>query len=597
MSLFPFRQTQKRLLLCFATLSCGGCSLTDILKGGVDTEYSLTRNAQDEATSDYLDSILEERIAEKIKTLSDEPETRERQEEYIEQSMSGDLLKALHAKGYYAARVTFSDAPPPFSGTYDIEYGPQFIISDITVTPADYLPHLNEELLQPQMPLDAETVLTAQSVLARNIEKGRCYFSLDVRNEVYLDAARAQGKVNFAVDAGKEGNFGTLAFSGNDSVKESYLRKLVKWREGDCFRREKIEDFKTALLQSGLFSRADAILPEAPAADGSIPVTIDLRERAHRSVSAGLTYYSDEGLGGLLGWEHRNFFGSAEKVKAALSLSMLKQSMELNFDKPYFIRKDQNLSVSTVLQRQDTDAYEEFGLSGGIALTRNFTRHLTGSTGVDLTLTRIDDKTDESSKTYGLVSFPQTIAYDTRDDKLDPHKGWNVSGMAEPFFDALGESSPFFKTQITGSGYLALGQSVVFASKLGIGNIWGASIDDIPATERFYAGGGGSVRGFGYQEVGPQKDGDPSGGSSLVNFSFELRSKFTEKFGGVAFIDGASVTEDSVPGFKNIAIGAGLGARYYTDFGPLRFDVATPLTQKDDLDQNYQIYISIGQAF
>ena len=596
MTPFPVPQKQKRLLLFFLTLTCGGCSLADILTG-VETEYSVTRNTDDTATTDYLKTILDERIAEKTKTLSDEPETRAQQEKYIEQSMSGDLLKALHAKGYYAAKIKYQDKAAPFSGSYEIDYGPQFTISDITTSPELYLDQLPPELLTKGMALEAETVLTAQSVLARTIQKDRCYFSLNVQNQVYLDQNRHQGKVNFAVDAGKEGNFSTLTFTGNESVKDSYLRKLVTWREGDCFRREKLEDFKTALLQSGLFSRADTILPEEPAEDGTIPVTIDLRERAHRSVSAGLTYYSDEGAGGILGWEHRNFFGSAEKLKAELSLSMLKQSLALDFSKPYFIRKDQNLSISTVLQRQDTDAYEEFGLTGGVALSRNFTKYLSGSTGIDLTLTRIDDKTDESSKTYGLISFPQTISYDTRDDKLDPHKGWNLSGTAEPFFDALGESSPFFKTQVTGSGYLSLGESVVFASKLGIGNIWGTSLDDVPATERFYAGGGGSVRGFGYQEIGPQKDGDPTGGSSLVNFSFELRSKFTEKFGGVAFVDGASVTEESAPEFKNIAIGAGLGVRYYTDFGPLRFDLATPLTQKEDLDQNYQIYISIGQAF
>jgi translocation and assembly module TamA len=589
-------QKHPRFLLCLLTLSCGGCSLTDILTG-TPTAYSFTHNQDDRATNEYLQKILDERVSEKTKTLSDEPETRVRQEQYMEQEINGDLLKALYAKGYYAARIQYVDSAQPFSGAYDIQYGPQFTISDVTVTPDLYAGKLDTGLLAADMPLEADRVLAAQSVLMRNIQKDRCYFSLNVQNEVYLDQPRHQGKVNFAVDAGKEGNFGKISFSGNTSVKDSYLRKLVTWREGNCFRREKLEDFKTALLQSGLFSRAEIVLPEEPSADGSVPVMIDLRERAHRSISAGLTYYSDEGLGALLGWEHRNFFGSAEKVKAALSLSMLNQSLELNFDKPYFIRKDQNLSFNTVLERQDTDAYEETGLKGGVALTRNFTRKLTGSTGVDLTLTRIDDKTDDSTKTYGLISFPQSVTYDSRDDKLDPHKGWNLSGTAKPFFDVLGESAPFFKTQVTGSAYLSLGQSVVLASKLGMGNIWGTSIEDVPATERFYAGGGGSVRGFGYQEVGPKKDGDPTGGSSLVNFSFELRSKFTSKFGGVAFVDGASVTEESAPEFKNIAIGAGIGVRYYTDFGPLRFDLATPLTQKDDVDQNYQIYISIGQAF
>lgn len=600
----PFLQALPRRLstglLITGCVLVGGCSVSEIFKS-VKTDYALQGEAADPETGKYLRTILDERVAEKTKTLKsdDDPDLRSRQESYIGQTVRADLLKALHAKGYYAAKVSFADGEKPLSGVYEIEYGPRFTIASIVAEPDSYSAQIPEGAARPGAPLDAEAVLAAQAGLYNAVQKDRCYFSLDVGNEVYLDKANHTGAVRLAVDAGREGKFGSVVFRGNGRVKESYLRKLLPWKEGQCFRTEKLESYKTALLQSGLFSRAEVVLPEEPGENGEVPVTLELKERAARTLSAGLSYYSDEGPGGVLSWEHRNLLGAAEKFRPALNLSMLRQSLDLDLTKPFFIRNDQSLALHSSLRRQDTDAFEEFALDLGGSIQRKFGHHLTGSTGVDVSLVRITDQTEKTGKTFGLLSAPQTLNYDTRDDPLDPRKGWNLSAAAEPFFDILGEGDPFFKTQFTGSGYLFLGTGadIVIAGKANIGGLWGAALENIPATERFYAGGGGTVRGYGYQEVGPQKDGDPTGGLSLAAASLELRMKFTDKIGGVAFVDAGSVGEDSMPSFSDPAIGAGAGVRYYTSFGPVRFDIATPLTQKEDLDRNYQFYISIGQAF
>lgn len=588
---------QTALALCVASV-LSGCALTDIFKS-VQTDYSINRNENDAESSDYLQSILEERIREKTKTLSDDAEELSRQEDYIEQTVRADLLKALRAKGYYESRVIYQDGGRPFTGQYAIEYGPQYFISSVKTEPDNFMQALGDVSLLKGTTLDAERVLQSQGNLYNQIQKGRCYFKLTVENQVYLDQKANTGEIEFLVDAGREGQFSNLSFKGNGTVKESYLRKLVPWRKGDCFRRDRLEQYKTTLLQSGLFSRAEFVLPEEPAEDGSVPVELDLSERAHRSISAGLTYYSDEGPGVLFGWEHRNLLGGAEILETSLKLSSLQQSLDAEFTKPFFIRKDQTLSANASIIRQDTDAYNELGINGGLSLNRKFTRHLTGSTGVAFSISEIEDMTENETKTFGLVSLPQSLSYDTRDDKLDPRKGWNLLASLEPFFDTFGNGDPFLKAYASGSGYLDLGTSadIILASRAAIGSLSGAALENIPATERFYAGGGGTVRGFGYQEVGPQVDGDPTGGRSIINLSLELRSKFTSKIGGVAFVDAANVSENTAPDFDNLAIGAGVGLRYYTDFGPIRFDVATPLTQKDNLDQNYQFYISIGQAF
>lgn len=599
----PFKRKLPGLCLILAgCLFLNGCSLASIITGGVKTDYKLQGAEGDEETAAYLQDILEERVIEKTKTLQrdDDAELRKRQENYIAQTVQADLLKALHARGYYTANIKFDTGTEPLSGAYQIEYGPQYKISKLDVVPGLYGSALSQDAPVAGDALDAARILTAQNVLEDNIGKGKCYFDLSVNNRVKLDRDNSTGAVELLADVGRESNFGEVTFEGNGDVKESYLRRLVPWREGRCFRRARLESYKSALLQSGLFAQANIVLPEdGPDADGNVPIKVVLKERAHRTFSAGLTYYSDEGPGGVLGWEHRNFLGAAEKFKAELNLSLLKQSIGADFSKPYFLKENQTLELNTELRRQDTDAFEEMAIDAGGSISRKFNRRLSGSVGVEASILRIKDHTQNTNETYGLLSAPASLTFDTRRNTLDPRNGVNIQILAEPFFDVLGEADPFFKVQLTGSSYLPLTSNgdTLIAAKASIGTIQGADLDAIPATERFYAGGGGSVRGFGYQEVGPQKNGDPTGGRGVATLSLELRTKFTEKIGGVAFVDAGSVSEESIPNFNKMAIGAGVGVRYYTSFGPVRFDIATPLTEKENTEQSYQFYISIGQAF
>jgi len=127
--------------------------------------------------------------------------------------------------------------------------------------------------------------------------------------------------------------------------------------------------------------------------------------------------------------------------------------------------------------------------------------------------------------------------------------------------------------------------------------VGGSELQDIPTTRRFYAGGGGSVRGYSYQEISPDNDaGDATGGRSYIVSSVEARIKLTETIGIVPFIDAGVVSPDMAPDFSDIRAGAGIGLRYATPFGPLRLDVAMPLKKYED-GNSFGIYAGIGQSF
>jgi len=153
------------------------------------------------------------------------------------------------------------------------------------------------------------------------------------------------------------------------------------------------------------------------------------------------------------------------------------------------------------------------------------------------------------------------------------------------------------KVQAQASGYWPVGPGTVLAARVKVGSILGGSIPEVPTDRRFFAGGGGSVRGFSYQGVGPQlSDGTPTGGLSLFESSFEVRQHVSGPWGVAAFVDAGSLGQIVVPNFNHVSIGAGVGVRYDLGFGPIRVDVATPLNREHG-DPVVQVYLSIGQSF
>ncbi len=159
----------------------------------------------------------------------------------------------------------------------------------------------------------------------------------------------------------------------------------------------------------------------------------------------------------------------------------------------------------------------------------------------------------------------------------------------------------FFTTTAGGSAYYALDSDsrFVLAGRTKIGSAIGEPTDKIPANKRFYAGGGGSIRGYDFQSVGPlDADNDPLGGRSLLEVGAELRIRATESIGLVPFVDGGTVYDSPYPDFEEaFRWAAGVGVRYFTGFGPIRLDIALPLDKRKDVDDDFQLYISFGQAF
>jgi len=206
----------------------------------------------------------------------------------------------------------------------------------------------------------------------------------------------------------------------------------------------------------------------------------------------------------------------------------------------------------------------------------------------------------KDTKTFLIAALPLAAGYDGSDSLLDPTRGFRLSGRLSPELSSHGGKFAYARLQLDASAYHPVSDRVVVAGRVRLGTIMGAQVFQIAPSRRFYSGGGGSVRGYGYQQLGPKdQDGDPIGGRGLAEFGVEARvrlKQFGGNFGVVPFFDGGSLTSESLPDFKDWRFAAGLGVRYYSSFGPIRVDFGVPLNRQKG-DGPFAVTVSLGQAF
>ncbi len=450
-------------------------------------------------------------------------------------------------------------------------------------------------------PARAEDVIAAEDASIAELQNAGFPFAERGEREVDVDHEKKIVNVSLPVNLGPFSTFGIEHFGGLETVKESYLQELVPWKTGEVFNAGQLEDYRRTLVTSGLFTSVRVDTDDAADVGdaASLDVNVALTEAAHRSVGAGAKYGRDRGFGGSVFWEHRNLFGEAEKLRLSLDGTQLDQTATADLRKPNFLSLNQTLILGAEVKHADTEAFREWSGNLSAALERKLDEHWTVRAGTTLEIASLTE--DNVTRTSYLAGLPLSAIYDASDDVLDPTRGWKVSVGLTPYAGAFDGSVAFVKSEAEGDIYVPFDERrrYVFAARLAVGSLVGSATDQIPANRRFYAGGGGSIRGFGYQLVGPlDAENEPTGGRSVIEASIEARLRVTDTIGVVPFVDAGVVSLSSLPGDGGrLRTAAGIGGRYYTAVGPLRLDIAVPLNRRPGVDNSFQFYISFGQAF
>jgi len=517
------------------------------------------------------------------------------------------LKEAMRSEAYYNGSVSASvrqGQGGAFEVVYLVTLGPRTMIRNFTMQYGEYPdggPGLVESAtelgLQPERAATAQRVIDfTQKAIAHLHNHGYPDAALD-RRRVIVDLSASRADVTLFIAAGERYLFGPLLVENEGGrTYPDYVRQLAEIVPGTVYSRAQVDATADALRATGLFSGID--ISPAQAEGGALPQRIELTEREARTVRLGVKWSTSEGAGVTGSWEHRNLLGRAEKLTLALSIAEIEQAATADFRKPDFLRPDQSLLAAIEIAHEDSEGYKEDRIKTGISLERVLNETWTGSLGVTFQLSETEDMNGRIG--HRLFGVPVTLKYDTADDLLDPTGGLRALLQGTPYFGTSDETATAFtKLEGTASTYLTPAEDITFAFRGRYGMIAAGDTADVPGSTRFHAGGGGSVRGYGYQMAGPlDANDDPTGGRSVLEANAEARWRAFEDIGLVAFIDGGQAFENPVPSLSDPLLwGAGLGLRYYTPIGPVRADVAIPLNRRRGVDDAFQIYVSLGQAF
>jgi translocation and assembly module TamA len=409
------------------------------------------------------------------------------------------------------------------------------------------------------------------------------------------------------VTPGPVARFGAIHVSGKPPFSANHVATIARFKRGEPFQRSKIDDLRRALIATTLVANADIQL--VPVDGGRVvDVNVRLEPAPSHTIAGELGYGTGQGARVEASWTDRNFLNPEGALTLRGVLGTTEQLAGVQFRRSNFLQRDQVLNLQFAASHQKFAAYEARTvlLSGYLERQSNFIwqKKWTWTYGPELLAT--DERGVfapaglKDKRTFLIAALPVSLGYDGSDNLLDPTSGFRLLARVSPEYSGHGGSFTYVRTQFDASAYHPVSDRVVVAGRIRLGTIIGASSFDIAPSRRFYSGGGGSVRGYGYQQLGPKDiDDDPIGGRGLAEFGLEARirlKQFGGNFGIVPFFDGGSLTTDATPDFSHWRLAAGLGVRYYSSFGPIRIDFGVPLNRQKG-DGPFAVTVSLGQAF
>lgn len=543
------------------------------------------------------------------------------------QAAAARINTALRSRGYYDATIKAMvdgrpiaepgaldaiDARPdnePISFAFDVATGPRYRVADVAIRPPNAqtsLPGIDRAKLglSPGDPAEATAILEAQDKLLAELRK-QGYALASINRDVVVNHATREATVTFVAETGPVARMGPVRFSGTDKVDTVWLQRRVPFTEGEPYDPAKVEAMRGKLTSLGVFNTVRIKPATALDANGELPFDVELTDRPSRSIGFGVSYETQLGFAVSGFWTHRNLFGQAESLRLTAELTHIGQGYAIldtgfafraAFRKPDWWLAGQDARLEAAGLREVLDAYTRNAVTAYAGFDRTYSPRWQARLGIAGEASRITR--NGITMDYQLVGLPLSILYNRANSDLNPTEGYRLDLDVTPWV----YSRNFFTVfRLTGRHYYDFskeGRSVL-ATRASLGSEPAISIGAIPPDKYFYSGGGGSVRGFVFQSAGPRDNfNNPLGGASLVEGSVEFRQRIGKSWGAVGFVDAGSAYPYFMPDFSLFAprVGAGVGARYYTDFGPVRVDVGFPLNRRDG-DPPFGVYVSLGQAF
>jgi len=527
------------------------------------------------------------------------------------------LQSLLRAYGHYDATVTSRvqnrGSREPIEVILAATPGPLYRFTEVDLPGIEaagaQTPALREAFgIQVGEPVLADDVVAGEAALKVELGNQGYPFARVGEHDIVIDHTDDDAQLTLPVDPNGRRRFGDIRVTGAPPFSPRHVGVIARFEEGEWYDQSLVVDLRRALVGTGLVSEA-TVEPVAIEGSDAVDIAVTLAPAPFRTIAGELGFNTGEGFRVEGSWQHRNFFNPEGAVTFRGILGTEEQLLSAGLRRSNFRRRDQVLNALIQASNTNRDAFDAktFTLAGNIERQSNiiWQKEWTWSVGAELIASDELDRSqpvgdDDRRRTFFIGALPGSLLYDQSDDLLNPTRGFRLGGRLSPEVSLQNSVFGYARAQVDGSVYVPFGERVVLAARTRLGIIAGASRDRIAPSRRLYAGGGGSVRGYSYQGIGPRDaDNDPLGGRSLAEFSVEGRVRlpfFGGNFGVVPFIDAGSLSTSLYPRLDDLRFGAGVGIRYYSNFGPIRIDLGTPLNPRKG-DPRIAVYVSLGQAF
>ncbi|GHA18039.1 membrane protein [Devosia pacifica] len=536
------------------------------------------------------------------------------------------ITAALYGEGYYGGTVNIlvggveavnlppdANLPDPVDVVVTVDPGPLFRFNRIQIVnqapptsdPDDYveppsdLGYVSGEVARSTVVVRAETV-------ALNAWRQLGHPKAEItRREVVADHSNNTVDVAIVVAPGARAAFGPVRVQGTDRMNPEFVVQQTGLAVGQEYDPDDLEKARDRLDRLQVFRSARFEAAQDIGADGLLPYTLMVQELPPRRFGVGADYSTVDGLGveGFHLW--RNLFGQAERLRLDARVAGIGYPVETDefdyffggtFTKPGVITPDTDLVASISAERTVLPRFTETSAGARLGLSHLLSDEITINGGAAFEIAEFEDVF--GTRNFTTAGVYGELIFDNRDDPLDATEGFYATARVEPFYE-FNYGNPAMQAVVEGRTYFGFGEDddVVLAARVKAAALLGPDLDEVPPDRLYFAGGGGSVRGYGFKSIGVEgPNGEITGGRYLLEGSLEARAKVTDDIGVVGFVDGGYVAADTFPGLDDLRLGAGLGLRYYTGLGPLRLDAAIPLNKRDG-DPDYALYVGIGQAF
>ena len=533
--------------------------------------------------------------------------------QYRANSDTPAFIDIMHAYGYYDTCIfsrTYRTPSEKLKIVVSIDKGSRYLLSKFQMQLKDpddpdafnlnkiRLRHLDVRLNRPALSTE---IVNAEKLLVRRLtEKGYPLAKISDKN-ILVDQAQKTVSVNLEVDTGPKAYFGQIHLETNSKIRTKYIRNRIQWKRGQLYDSDEVSRTERILYDTGLFSVV-SITPAERLEDGNeIPMTIHLSDSKYNGFTLGGSYTTTwEGLGGQAGWQTRNLFSSGTDLSLNYQINQKLQEAGLKYTFPDFLSPHQVIVLTSNVSNSEQPNYREKAVKTDLYVERTLSTHFKTSLGARFD--QLETTKSDHNGYFSLFGIPYHLNTQSSENVLiNPTQGGWANFTFVPYFSTDTRDNNFSEIKIEGSAYQFLipSRRIVLAMNMVFGSLFGESNYEIPAPYRYYAGSPNHLRGYPYQKVSPLDANDkPIGGRSMFLWSIEPRFMILKSVAIVGFLDVGNVYTESWPDFSDALLKSlGVGVRYYSFVGPLRLDIGFPMNKRPNIDKDYQIYFSFGQAF